>query len=159
MRDVEHAGEVDRDDILPVLDHGLGRTKHAAPPRDAGVVDEDRDRSDRVGDLLCHGGAGGAVGDIERKTVGGAARIENVLRGLVSCLFIDVEQHDPRALARKAERNRAPDAGAGASDDRDVGGQEGHGGGSSDLDLQFVGGLAERNPALTHDKEAGCAFG
>ena len=75
MRDVEHAGEVDRDDVLPVLDHGLGRTGHAVAARDAGVVDQDGDRADRVGDLFGHRDAGRAVGDVERETVDGAAGV------------------------------------------------------------------------------------
>src|SRR3954447_10216050 len=49
VRDVEHAGEVDRNHILPVLDHRLRGARHAVAPRDAGIVDEDGDRSDRVG--------------------------------------------------------------------------------------------------------------
>ena len=75
MCDVEHAREVDRDDVLPVLDHGLGSAHHAVAAGDARVVDQDGDRADRGGGLFCHRRAGRAVGDIERKTVDGAAGV------------------------------------------------------------------------------------
>ena len=131
MRDIEHAGEVDRDDVLPVLDHRLSGARHAVAPRDAGVVDQDGDRADRVGDLFCHRGAGRAVGDIERKTVDGAAGVADQFRGFRSTRRVDIERDHPRALAGIADRDRAPDAGARAGDDRDVRLKEGHGGVSS----------------------------
>jgi hypothetical protein len=54
MRHIEHAGEVDGDDVFPVLDHGLGRAQHAVAADDAGIVDQDRHLPDLVGDLFRH---------------------------------------------------------------------------------------------------------
>ncbi len=66
-------------------------------------------------------------GDVERKTLGLAAGVADLLRRLRRRLLVDVEQHHPRALARIAERDGAPDAGAGAGDDRDMVPEKGHG--------------------------------
>ena len=56
-----------------------------------------------------------------------AAGVADLLRRLGRGLLVDVEQHDLRALAGVAERDRAPDAGACAGDDRDVILEKGHG--------------------------------
>ncbi len=58
--------------------------------------------------------------DVERETLGLAAGVANLRGGLGRRLLVHVEQHHLRALAGIAERDRAPDAGAGAGDDRDV---------------------------------------
>ena len=99
MRHIEDAGEVDRDDVLPVLDHGLGRAEHAVAAGDAGIVDEDRNRADLVGDLLRHRDAVRAVGDIERETLRLAAGIADFLRRFRRRRLVDIEQHD-RAPSR-----------------------------------------------------------
>ena len=126
MGDIEHAGEVDRDDVFPVLDHVIGRAQHAVAADDAGIVDEDRDLPDLVGDLLCHRDAIFALRDVERKALRLAAGVADFLRGFRRGLLVPVEQHDPRALARIAVRDRAPDAGACAGDDSDMILEKGH---------------------------------
>ena len=126
VRHVENAGEVDRDDVFPVVDHGLCRTQHAVAADDAGIVDEDRDLPDLVGDLLRHRDAVLAPGDVERKAFGLAAGIADFLRGLRRRLLVPVEQHDARALAGIAERDGAPDAGACTGDDGDLILEKGH---------------------------------
>ena len=109
------------------LDHGLRRAEHAVAADDAGIVDEDRDLPDLVGDLLRHRDAVFAVGDVEREAFGLAAGVADFLRGLRRRLLVPVEQHDARALAGIAERDRAPDAGACAGDDGDLILEKGHG--------------------------------
>jgi hypothetical protein len=54
------------------------------------------------------------------KLCASSARIEDLLRGFGRGLAVDIEHRDLRALARVADRNRAPDAGTRAGDDRDV---------------------------------------
>ena len=127
VRHIENAGEVDRDDVFPVADHGLCRTQHAVAADDAGIVDEDRDLPDLVGDLLRDRDAAFAVRNVERKAFGLAAGIADFLRGLGRRLLIPVEQHDARPLAGIAERDRAPDAGARTGDDGDMILEKGHG--------------------------------
>ena len=100
---------------------------HAVAPRDAGVVDQDGDRADGVGDPFCHRGAGRAVGDIERKTVGGAAGVADQFCGFFCAFRVDIERDHPCALAGIADCDRAADAGACAGDDRDLVLKEGHG--------------------------------
>ncbi len=117
---VEDAGEVDGDDVLPVLDHGVGGAEHAVAPRDAGIVDQDRHRPDLLGDAPGDGDAILGLGDVERKTRRRPAGIADLLCRLFGGLAVDVEQHHLGALAGIAERNRAPDAGACAGDNRDV---------------------------------------
>ena len=69
VRDVEDAGEIDRDDVFPILDHGLSRAQHAVAAGDAGIVDQDRDLSDLVGDAFGDRDAILALGHIERETL------------------------------------------------------------------------------------------
>ena len=126
MRHIENAGEVDRDDVLPVADDGLRRAQHAVAADDAGIVDEDRDLPDLVGDLLCHRDAVLASGDIERETFRAAAGVADFLRGFRRRLLVPVEQHDACALAGVADRDGAPDAGACTGDDGDVILEKGH---------------------------------
>ena len=103
---------------------GIAREGVAAV--DAGIVHQDRDRPDLVGDLFGDRAAGRAVGHVEREALRLAAGIEDLLGGFGGRLAVDVEHHDLRALARIAERDRAPDAGARAGDDRDVVFEKGH---------------------------------
>src|SRR5262249_26068745 len=84
---------------------------------DPGVVDEDRDVADLLGDLLGDREAILAIRDVERKALRAAASVADLLRGLRRRRLVDVEQHDARALARKAGGDRAADAGGGARDD------------------------------------------
>src|SRR5262249_14382863 len=94
---------------------------------DSGVVDEDRNRPDLLGDLLCDREAILALRDVERKALRAAARLADLLRGLRRRRRLDVEQHDARALTRQARGDRAADAGGGARDDGDVTLEKGHG--------------------------------
>ena len=87
---------------------------------DAGIVDEDRDLPDLVGDLLGQRKAIVALGHVERKALGLAAGLADLLGGLRDRVGIDVEQHHLRALARVAGGDRPADAGTGARDDGDV---------------------------------------
>jgi len=114
MGHVEDAGEVDRDDVFPILDYSFRRTKHAVAPRDAGIVDQDRDLSDLAGDLLGDGDAVRAPGHVERKTLRLAVGIANFPRRLGRRLLVRIKQHQSRALAGITERDRAADAGASA---------------------------------------------
>jgi hypothetical protein len=127
VRDVEDTGEVDRDDVFPVLDDGGIRSCHAITARDARIVDEDRNRADLVGDLLGHRDAVVALGDVERKTLGLAAGVEDLLRRLRRRFLVDVERHHARALPRITGRDGASDAGAGSGDDGDMVGEKRHG--------------------------------
>ena len=120
MRHVEHAGEIDGDDVFPILEHGRILAEHAVAPRDTGIVDKYRDRPDLVSHLLRHRDAGVAVGDIERKALRLAAGIEDFLRRLTGCRLIDVERHHARALPGIAGGDGAADPGAGAGHDGDV---------------------------------------
>ena len=67
LRHVEDAVEVDADDVLPVLGDDFGLGGDGVAPRDAGIVDQDRNGPDFGGDLRGHGAAGRAVGDVERE--------------------------------------------------------------------------------------------
>jgi hypothetical protein len=120
MRHVEDTGEVDRDDVFPILDHVIGRAQHAVAADNAGIVDQDRDLPDLVGDLLCHRDAVFAVRDIEREAFGLGAGVANFLRGLSRRLLVPVEQHHAGALAGVAQRDGAPDPGACTGNDGDV---------------------------------------
>src|SRR5262249_16704532 len=51
MGHVEHAVEVDRHDVLPVLDHRFRLRGEGVAAVDAGIVDQDRDLADRRPDL------------------------------------------------------------------------------------------------------------
>jgi len=128
LRHVERAGEVDRHDVLPVLGDGVQIGSDGVAPRDAGIVDQDRSGPEPGGDLAGDGAAGFGVGDVEREGHRLEAFAGNLGGGLFRRLSIDVENGKAGALARKANRDGAADAGARAGDGGDVGGEEvGHG--------------------------------
>ena len=127
MGDVEDAGEVDGDDVFPILDHRLGRAQHAVAPRDAGIVDQDRDLADLFGDAFGDLDAVLAFCYVQHKAFGLSACLADLLRRRRRCCFIKVEQRHLRALPRIAERDRAADARARAGDDRDVAFEQRHG--------------------------------
>ena len=127
VRHVEDAGEIDRDDVFPILDHGFVGAKHAVAARDAGIVDQDRDRSDLVGDLLCHRDAGVEIGHVERKALRLAAGVPDLLGRFRRRIAVHVEQHHARTLAAVARGDGTPDARACAGDDGDVIVEKGHG--------------------------------
>ena len=128
MRHVERAAEVDRHDVLPVLQHGIAVRGEGVAAVDAGIVDQDRDAPDLVGDLLGDRDAVIVAGDIEGKTVRLAAGFANFLGHFVGGLFVEVEQHDMRAFARVTDRDGAADPGSRTSDDSDMMLEQGHGG-------------------------------
>ncbi len=137
MRDVEDAVEIDRHDVLPVLQHRIGIRGEGIAAVDAGIVDQDRDLTDLARDLLGDREAILALRHVERETLGFTAGTAD-LAGRVACgLGVDVEQHDARALTREAGRDRAADAGGGAGDDGDVILEKGHGVSSA---FDFCGG-------------------
>ena len=111
VRDVEHAVEIDRHDVLPVLDHGVGIAGKAVAPVDAGIVDQDRDRADVACDLGRDGAASRPIGDVEGEMLRLAAGVAGIRRRLGGRLAIDVEHRDVGAFARIAERNGAADPG------------------------------------------------
>ncbi len=127
MRDVEDAGEVDGDDVFPILHHGIGRAEHAVAPRDAGIVDQDRDLPDLFGDAFGDRDTVLAPGHIEHEAFRLAAGIANLLRRFGRGLFVLVEQGDLRAFAGVAQRDRATDAGGGTGDNSDMVSEKGHG--------------------------------
>ena len=79
LRHVEDAVEVDRDHRLPVLGDGVRVGREGVAAGDAGIVDEDRDLAELLGDLRRHGAAGGAVGDVEREGLRLAAGVADQL--------------------------------------------------------------------------------
>src|ERR1700686_5369339 len=109
MRHIEYTVEVDVEDVFPIFYYRLGGAEHAVAPGDAGIVDQDRDRPDLVGDLCCGGNAVVALGHVERKTFRFSAGTAGFLRRLGGPLLIDVEHHPPRALPRIARRDRPSD--------------------------------------------------
>ena len=127
MRHIEDAGEVDRDDVFPIVDHGFGRAQHAVAAGDAGIVDQDRDLADFFGDAPGHRDAVVAFGDVEQEALRLAAGVADFAGHAGRRLLVHVEQHHARALAGIAFRDRAPDAGACAGDDSDVILEKGHG--------------------------------
>jgi hypothetical protein len=50
--DIKNLGKIVRDDLFPVVDHGKRCAQHAIAPRDAGIVDQDRNLPKLVGDFL-----------------------------------------------------------------------------------------------------------
>ena len=120
VRHVEHAIEIDRHDVLPVLDDGVRIGSEGVAAIDAGIVDEDRDLADLACDLGGGDAAGGSVGDVEREVLRLAAGFADVRGRCRGRLAIDVQHGDLRALAGIAKRDGAADAGACAGDDRDV---------------------------------------
>ena len=126
MRDIEDAVEIDRHDVLPILQHGVGVRREGVAAVDAGIVDEDRDLADLARDLLCDREAILTFGHVQHEALGLAAGAAD-LAGGVAYGLVDVEQHDTRALAREAGRDRAADARCGASDDGNVILEKSHG--------------------------------
>ena len=120
VRHVEQAIEVHRHDVLPILDHRVRFSGKGVAPVDAGIVDQDRDRTDIARDLCRDVAASHPIRDVERKVLRLAAGATDIRRRLGRRLAVDVEHRDLRALARIAKRNRAADPGAGAGNDRDV---------------------------------------
>ena len=94
---------------------------------DAGVVDQDRDLPDLVGDSLRHREAVVALADVEHEALGLAAGIADFLGDVGRRLLVHVQNHHARALAGIAVGDRAPDAGARTGNDGDVVGEKGHG--------------------------------
>ena len=82
---------------------------------------------DLVGNFFRDRNACLALGDVEPEIRRLAAAVADFLCGLGCGLLVDIEQHDARALARIARRNRAADAGGGAGDDGDVILEKSHG--------------------------------
>ena len=120
MRDVEHAIEVHRHDVLPILDHCIRIGGKCVAPIDAGIVDEDRDLADKAGDLRGDGAAGHSIGDVELEVLCLATGITNIRCRRGGPLTIDVQHRDLRALAGIAERDGAADPRSPAGDYRDV---------------------------------------
>ena len=99
VRHVEHAVEIDRRDVLPVLEHGICIRNKRVAPVDAGIVDEDRNRTDFFADLRGDRAAGRVIGHVERKILRLAARVADFGGRARRCLAVDVERCDLRSLA------------------------------------------------------------
>src|SRR5262245_55250006 len=120
MRDVEYAVEIDRHDVLPVLDDGIRIAGEGIAPVDAGVVDEDRHLADIACDLRGGGAAGLAVRHVEFEMVRLTAGLADVGGRRGGRVAIDVERDDLRAFARISKSDGTADAGTRACDDSDV---------------------------------------
>ena len=110
VRDVEHAVEVDTQHLLPVLDDRLRIPGDGVAPVDAGIIDQDRDRTDLLVDERSNLAAAVALGHIEHQIFGLAAGFPDCRNGLRRSIAVDVEDDDAGALPRIAERDRPPDA-------------------------------------------------
>jgi hypothetical protein len=89
-------------------------------PVDAGIVDQDRDRPDLLGDAPGDRDAIFALADVELETFSPAARAANFLRRLLGGLLVQVEQCYLRALVCVTLRDRASDPGRRTRDDGDM---------------------------------------
>jgi len=108
VRHVEHAIEVHRHDLLPILDHGVGIASERVAPVDAGIVDQDRGLTEAACDSGGDDAAGVAVADVEREGMRLAAGFGNVRRGFGSPVAIDVEHGDRRASRAKPSAMARP---------------------------------------------------
>src|SRR4029077_17603950 len=108
----EDAVQIDRDDVFPILDHGLARTQHAVAPLNPGIVDEDRDLSDFFGDLLGHSDTVLAFSHIEDEALRFSAGVPDFPGCLRGRLLVHVSYHHLRALAGITVGDCASDAGA-----------------------------------------------
>ncbi len=120
MRHIEHAVEIDRHDVLPVLDDGVRIGGESVAAVDAGIVDQDRNLADLAGDLCGDRAAGRPIGDVEREVLRLAAVRADIGCGFRGRFAVDVQHHHLRAFARITERDAAADAGASTGDDGDV---------------------------------------
>src|SRR6516225_12040254 len=80
MRHVEDAVEIDRDDVFPILDHGRAVAGERVAAVDSGIVDEDGDTADLLGDASGDRNAILAAGDVELKARGQPPGLANFLR-------------------------------------------------------------------------------
>src|SRR4051794_11297302 len=80
VRDVEGAVQVDRDDVLPIFQDGIGIGSEGVAAVDSGIVDQYRNLSDLFRDLLRDSDTVLAPGHVERKTFRLAAGAANFLR-------------------------------------------------------------------------------
>jgi len=120
MGHVEHAVEVDRHDVLPVLDHRFGGRGEGVAAVDAGIVDQDGDPADGRADLRGNLAAFVALGHVEHEATGLAAGARDGLGGLSRAVAVGVEHDHVRSLPRIAQRDRPADAGGAAGDSRNV---------------------------------------
>src|SRR5581483_6365786 len=120
MRHVEHADEIDRDDVFPVLDDGRSLAGKGVAAIDAGIVDEDRDLPDLFADELRDINAVVALRDVEPVTGSPATRATNIFRSFLRRLRIDIEEDDLRAFFGVTWRDGEADAGGCSRDDGDM---------------------------------------
>jgi hypothetical protein len=120
VRDIEHALEVDADDVLPILDHRFRRRGEGIAPVDAGVVHQDRDLADPRADLGGDAAARHALGHIEPHARGRAPAVADDPLGLSRRGGVDVENDDVRTLPGIADGYCSADARSAAGDSGDV---------------------------------------
>ena len=126
MRYVEDAVEIDADDIVPFARDSLGVAADAAAAGDTGIVDQNRNAANLVGDALGDGIAVRTVAHIEREAVGLAAGAFDLLRRFRCRCGVDIERHHARAFAGITQRDGAADAAACTGDDGNVVLKQGH---------------------------------
>lgn len=112
------AAQVDADDLVEQVVVGL---EERVERRDAGVVDQDGDRTQLLAGLFGGGVDRGLVGAIGINRQGGAAGVADHLRGLFGPGCVDVPDGDLGGVFGQAQRDCAADARTGAGDDRDAG--------------------------------------
>jgi hypothetical protein len=105
------------EDRVPVLRDRRCIRAEGVAPRDAGIVDQDRDGADLALDLLRQRDAILASGHVERVAFRLAA---DLLCGFPRGFAVDVEGDDGGAFARVADGDGAADAGACAGNGSDV---------------------------------------
>jgi len=120
MGHVEHAVEVDRHDVLPVLEHRFRVRGEGVAAVDAGIVDQDRDLADRRADLRGNLAALVALGDVELQAQGLAAGSRDGLHRRGRRVAVGVEHSNLCSLPRIAQRDRAADARPATGDHRNV---------------------------------------
>jgi hypothetical protein len=97
VRDIEHAIQIDRQNIVPVLGHGSRVAGDRIAAVDAGVVDEDGDGA-AVGDLGGRGLACPPVGNIELHRRCLPACCRDKTDGLLRTIEVEVQNDDARAF-------------------------------------------------------------
>src|SRR5690606_28497873 len=114
---VQRAVQVDRDDLLPQREVGL-QERHRAVP--AGVVDQHVDRAGGRGELRERVGDLAGLADVDAVRPGAPAGGGDGVAGVGAAGRVQVEDADPAAFVGESYRDGAPDAAAGAGDDRDL---------------------------------------
>ena len=109
----EHAGEVDVDDLLPLVDAQLPDRRGAAG--DTGVIDQRVDASPAIEGGADRGVPGDRLGDVELLS---DPELANRRRGGLRGLVVNVRDHDRRAFAGEAPGDRFANPAGRSGNDR-----------------------------------------